>query len=148
MLKNYYQILGVEKDASLIDIKKAYRDLAIRLHPDKNESTDAHNEFVELNEAFQILSNEHRRIKYDALYEQYILLNGGKAIQDEAVDFKAIHEEARAEGEVIANSNFYFFVTDILSEMVGQVLIEGLGSILKGTGEILEEALSNIEIDF
>ena len=61
-MKDYYKILGVEKTASVEDIKKAYRRLAHKHHPDKggNEQT-----FKELNEAYQILSNNEKRSQYD-----------------------------------------------------------------------------------
>lgn len=62
MNKDYYQILGVEKNASPDDIKKAFRRLAHQHHPDKGgEST----KFKEINEAYQVLSNREKRDQYD-----------------------------------------------------------------------------------
>ncbi len=61
-MKDYYKILGVEKSASIEDIKKAYRSLAHKHHPDKGGSEQA---FKEINEAYQILSDHDKRAQYD-----------------------------------------------------------------------------------
>ncbi len=63
MNKDYYNVLGVTKNASKDEIKKAYRKLALKHHPDKNDGKDA--KFKEINEAYSILSNEKRRSEYD-----------------------------------------------------------------------------------
>lgn len=61
-LNTYYAILGVPKNASLDDIKQAYRKLAIKYHPKSNPNDEeAHKKFVEVNEAYKVLSNEFRR---------------------------------------------------------------------------------------
>lgn len=66
--KNYYDILGVSKDASEKDIKKAYRKLAAKYHPDKNpDNKDAEAKFKEINEANEVLSDKDKREKYDTL---------------------------------------------------------------------------------
>lgn len=66
--KDYYKILGVDKDASQKDIKKAYRKLAAKYHPDKNpDNKQAEEKFKEINEANEVLSNSEKREKYDAL---------------------------------------------------------------------------------
>lgn len=66
--KNYYKVLGLNKDASMDDITNAYRKLAIKYHP-KNCPNDeeAHKKFVEICEAYQILSNKAGRSTYDDL---------------------------------------------------------------------------------
>lgn len=63
MSKNYYEVLGVKKDASADEIKKAYRKLAHKYHPDKGEGNDA--KFKEVNEAYQVLSDGEKRSQYD-----------------------------------------------------------------------------------
>tara|TARA_R110002050_G_scaffold290748_2_gene444603 strand:+ start:3212 stop:4159 length:948 start_codon:yes stop_codon:yes gene_type:complete len=66
--KDYYKILGVKKDASAKDIKKAYRKLAAKHHPDKNPDDKlAEEKFKEINEANEVLSDREKREKYDTL---------------------------------------------------------------------------------
>ncbi len=63
---DYYKILGVAKDASADDIKKAYRKLARKQHPDLNPNDkDAHKKFQQINEANEVLSDPEKRKKYD-----------------------------------------------------------------------------------
>ncbi len=63
---DYYKILGIEKNASEDDIKKAYRKLARKLHPDLNPNDkDAHKKFQQINEANEVLSDAEKRKKYD-----------------------------------------------------------------------------------
>ena len=70
-LKDYYRILGVHKDASAQDIKKAFRQLALRYHPDHNpENTqEAEAKFKEINEAYEVLGDEQKRGQYDRLLD-------------------------------------------------------------------------------
>lgn len=63
MAKDYYEILGLDKTATDADIKKAYRKLAHKYHPDKGKGDDA--KFKEVNEAYQVLSNKEKRQQYD-----------------------------------------------------------------------------------
>ena len=64
--KDYYTILGVDKKATQADIKKAYRALAVKYHPDKNAGNkDAETNFKSINEANGVLSNPEKRAKYD-----------------------------------------------------------------------------------
>jgi molecular chaperone DnaJ len=64
--RDYYEILGVDKGASQDDIKKAYRKLAIKFHPDKNpDDPTAEDKFKEAAEAYSILSDENKRARYD-----------------------------------------------------------------------------------
>jgi molecular chaperone DnaJ len=64
--RDYYEVLGVSKDASLNDIKLAYRRLARKLHPDLNKTDpQAKEKFIELQEAYEVLSDEQKRQNYD-----------------------------------------------------------------------------------
>jgi molecular chaperone DnaJ len=63
--RDYYEVLGVPRDAAPDAIKKAYRKLAIQLHPDRNKSPDAEERFKELSEAYAVLSDEQKKLRYD-----------------------------------------------------------------------------------
>ncbi len=62
---SYYKILGIEKTALLVDVKKAFRVKALLYHPDKNKEAGAEELFKQVNEAHQILSDEQARSNYD-----------------------------------------------------------------------------------
>jgi curved DNA-binding protein len=70
--KDYYRTLGVEKQASETDIKRAYRELAKKYHPDRNPGDKkAEDKFKEINEAYQVLSDPEKRSRYDRLGSAY-----------------------------------------------------------------------------
>lgn len=63
--KDYYEILGVSKNANDDDLKKAFRKLAFKYHPDRNKDEGAEESFKEINEAYQVLSDSDKRARYD-----------------------------------------------------------------------------------
>ncbi|XP_073345008.1 dnaJ homolog subfamily B member 6b isoform X1 [Pagrus major] len=75
----YYQILGVQKHATQEDIKKAYRKLALKWHPDKNPDNkdEAEKKFKELSEAYEVLSDENKRNIYDRYGKEGLSGGGG-----------------------------------------------------------------------
>lgn len=64
-MRDYYDILGVSKNADKAEIKKAYKQLALKYHPDRNDAPDAAERFAEIAEAYDVLSNEEKRSRYD-----------------------------------------------------------------------------------
>ncbi|MCS7136131.1 MAG: molecular chaperone DnaJ [Nitrososphaerota archaeon] len=63
--KDYYEILGVPRNATKEEIKRAYRKLALQYHPDRNKSPDAEEKFKEISEAYAVLSDDEKRRIYD-----------------------------------------------------------------------------------
>jgi curved DNA-binding protein CbpA len=65
-VKDYYGVLGLNRDASYQDIKRSFRNLALKYHPDKNKnSEESKRKFMYIVEAYEVLSNESSREKYD-----------------------------------------------------------------------------------
>ncbi|EOA24247.1 hypothetical protein CARUB_v10017488mg [Capsella rubella] len=63
--KDYYEILGLDSNCSVDDVRKAYRKLSLKVHPDKNQAPGSEEAFKSVSKAFQCLSNEEARKKYD-----------------------------------------------------------------------------------
>ncbi len=74
--RDYYEVLGVNKNATIDEIKKAFRKLAMQYHPDRNKSPDAEAKFKEINEAYEVLSDEKMRATYDRFGHQGLNNNG------------------------------------------------------------------------
>ncbi len=75
--KDYYKILGVEKNSSQNEIKKAYRNLAKKYHPDLNPNDNkAQEKFKEVNEAYEVLGDEEKKKKYDTFGSSYDFAGG------------------------------------------------------------------------
>ncbi len=89
--RSYYEILGVSKNTSKDELKKAYRKLALKYHPDRNqEDKDAEEKFKEVNEAYEVLSNDDKKTIYDT-YGKAGLSGGG--FKKGAPGFEDIFEE-------------------------------------------------------
>ncbi|MEK7092646.1 MAG: DnaJ C-terminal domain-containing protein [Patescibacteria group bacterium] len=76
--KDYYQILGIDKNASPDEIKRAYRKLALQFHPDRNKSKDADLKFKEVTRAYEVISDPHKKATYDQLGHQAFEQGGGQ----------------------------------------------------------------------
>ncbi|KAM7356178.1 dnaJ protein homolog 1-like isoform 1-T4 [Cochliomyia hominivorax] len=70
MSKNFYEILGVNKDATDDELKKAYRSLALKYHPDKNKSPEAEDLFKKIAVAYEVLTDKEKRKIYNTYGEE------------------------------------------------------------------------------
>lgn len=76
--RDYYEVLGVNKGASDVELKKAYRKLAMQYHPDKNpDNKESEDKFKEINEAYEVLSDSQKRSNYDQFGHAGVNGNGG-----------------------------------------------------------------------
>ena len=75
MGKDYYKILGITKSATDDEIKKAYRKLALKYHPDKNKAAGAEDKFKEVAEAYEVLSDKKKRDIFDQYGEEGLKVN-------------------------------------------------------------------------
>ncbi len=78
MPENYYDILGVKKNASIDEIKKAYKELAKKYHPDVSKEAESEKKFKEINEAYSVLSDPEKKQNYDNYGEAYKNFSGYK----------------------------------------------------------------------
>ena len=89
--RDYYEVLGVSKSASQDEIKKAYRKIAIKYHPDKNpDNPEAEEKFKEAAEAYEILSNQEKRQQYDRFGHQGV---GGRGFSGGGMNMEDIFSQ-------------------------------------------------------
>lgn len=92
--KDYYRTLGLDRNASQVEIKKAYRRLALRYHPDRNQNDrEAENTFKEIGEAYEVLGDPEKRSSYDRFGTDQ--LSGGFQPEDffGGLNFKELFRE-------------------------------------------------------
>ena len=110
-MKNYYKILGVKNNANKQEIKRAYRNLAIKNHPDKGGKDE---KFKEISEAYEILSNDNKRYKYDnnSILETYEGKNPFDLFDEIINKSDRIYMESKVNNSIFNNSIFNTRVFD------------------------------------
>lgn len=112
--KDYYKTLGVSKTASTEEIKKAYRKLAVKYHPDKNQGNKAAEEkFKEANEANDVLSDPEKRKKYDELGENWKHYQPGNPPPRQGYGAAGSRQQYYSSDEDFGGSNFSDFFESI-----------------------------------
>jgi len=131
-MKDYYRILGIPEDASPDDIKRAFRNLALKYHPDKNPGNEkwAEEKFKEINEADSVLDDSARRHEYDS-YRKSPFAGAGRS------DFKYSQQEVFRSS--FSNPYFYEEINRLFQEMglrfdqdfLNQVFFNGRGFVFQ-----------------
>src|SRR5262245_11753215 len=93
MARDYYEILGVARTAEKTEIKSAFRKLAREYHPDVSKHEDAETRFKEINEAYEVLSDDDKRARYDRFGHAGVQGNGGFGGAAGVSGFEEIFEE-------------------------------------------------------
>ena len=89
-MKDHYNVLGIKEDAQESEIKKAYRSLSLKYHPDRNSSQEAKEKMTEINEAFEILGDSQSKQKYDH-QRKFGNTGGGIPMNSTAAEFQDIN---------------------------------------------------------
>lgn len=105
---NYYQILGISEDATIEDIKKSYRKLALKYHPDINPSNNSTAKFIEITQAYEILKDADKRKAYDSSINSNI---------DKNSNFNQWQNDARQKAKKDADTNFSDFEDKLKKEL-------------------------------
>jgi curved DNA-binding protein CbpA len=144
-LKDYYQILGVTPAATADEIKKAYRSLAFKYHPDQNpDSQFAEAQFKELQEAYSTLSNKTKRQKYDE--ERWLSGMSNRARDKQEISPKWILHECKKLSKHMMHIDTYRMSHGSLATYIEMLLSDAHMAVLQkqGTPEINEEIIKEI----
>ncbi|MGL4363650.1 MAG: DnaJ domain-containing protein [Bacteroidales bacterium] len=119
-MKDYYSVLEIEFGVDILNVKKAYRRLALKYHPDKNKEPYASEKFIEITEAYEVLSNDVEKRQYDNLYSKYFDLKKQgvgrqKGVKDEKT--QAWSNYGRKKAEEYASMRYDDFVDRVIDEM-------------------------------
>ena len=125
-ITNYYEILGIQSNASVDDIKKAYRKKARLYHPDINPAPDAKDHFISITEAYEFLIANYQKIKTDDQLYQQAMDDWRKYRQDRSRKRASVY--ARSSYETFKSSKFYkttriFDGTSIIFSFIVSIMV-------------------------
>lgn len=121
-LENYYSILDIDYKATDKEIIRAYRNMALKFHPDINKSPSAHDLFIKIHEAYEILKDPSKRRIYDEKYYDIFLKKEQTFIIDDVFfdnpDFNNWKTQAKQNGEQYSQMNFQDYKNEVLDKLV------------------------------
>ena len=114
-MKDYYSILGLTKNSSLDSIKQRFKELAFENHPDVSDKKNANEVFIEIYEAYHILSTPDKKANYDLLYDKYINKTKNQIPNEEYIqtDIQNVSFSARENAQQRAKVKYKDFVKDM-----------------------------------
>ena len=140
MSKDYYNILGVSKSASAEEIKKAYRKLALKYHPDRGGGEDSAKKFKEVNEAYQVLSDPQKKSQYDQFGRTDFSAGGGQNGFGGFGGFEGMEFDFGGFGDIFEN-----FFGQAFSQVQAEIRISPAQAVL---GDKLEISVGGEKINF
>jgi curved DNA-binding protein CbpA len=124
MINDYYRVLKINRNASKNEIKKAFRKLALELHPDKNKHPNANQMFIELNEAYLILTDNEAKVKYDKEYDFWKAGKSKENSEEDVFNFNDIDLNKWAKNARYQGKEFSKMPFDEFAELVKEIIID------------------------
>jgi hypothetical protein len=114
-MTDYYKILGLTRDSSIDSIKQRFKELAFENHPDVSDKKNAHEIFIGIYEAYNILSNPEKKANYDLLYDKYINKGKNQIPNEEYIktDIRNASYSARENAQQKAKIKYKDFIKDL-----------------------------------
>ncbi len=114
-MKDYYKILGLTRDSSIDSVKQHFKELAFENHPDVSNNKNAHEIFIEIYEAYHILSNPDKKAGYDLLYDKYISKSENQIANEEYIrtDINNFSNSAREKAQQKAKIRYRDFIKEL-----------------------------------
>lgn len=140
MSKDYYNLLGVSKGASAEEIKKAYRKLALKYHPDRGGGEESAKKFKEVNEAYQVLSDPQKKSQYDQFGRTDFSAGGGQNGFGGFGGFEGMEFDFGGFGDIFEN-----FFGQAFSQVQAEIRISPAQAVL---GDKLEINVGGEKINF
>jgi hypothetical protein len=114
-MKDYYKNLGLQRNCATDEVKKKFRELALEYHPDVSTHDNAHDIFIEINEAYQVLGNDTERNRYNQLYDKYIAQTASPVFNENDIQeaIKDLIKKAKQKANADARVNYADYIREL-----------------------------------